>query len=403
MKTVYIHFGPHKTGTTSIQRACVNSRDLLRNHGMSYYQGFFPTGNHREIAFCVLRDSLEWSGRKKFRVDKKLMLTNVKARITEQFQYIDTLIVSAEALSYVRTQKELDALRKLFSDADRLIPVFARRDRASWLNSYRHQVLQKQGHARSRSADSAYNLEDDSWLANHDDLLVLLKQNFRDLIVLEYQSNMVAVFSAAIGLPQTLPEYQLNVAGKGMRGEKIFQIGFNKCGTSSLAAFFKNNGITTLHWAQGNIGKRLYLNLSAGIPVLSGMTGYEAFTDMESAENNIFGHRYFREIYAEYPGSYYILNTRSKENWMRSRLAHRDGLLVKIMKKNFNLSSSEILRYWSLEWDSHHKAVTDFFKDKGRFLLFDIEKDPPEILCQFLEQSFSLDPQHWGHYNKCNV
>ena len=403
MKTVYIHLGPHKTGTTSIQQACVKSRALLCSFGISYYEGFFPQGNHREIAACVLRDSLEWAGNARFRGQKERISVEVKARIKEHFRKADCLIVSAEALSYIRRQDELDALKDLFSTADRLIPIFTRRDRASWLSSYRHQVQQKQGRSHSQNPDSAFNLNEDTWLANHDDLLNLLRKNFSDLIILEYQSNMVEVFTAAIGLSITLPEYRINVRDERKHSDKIFQIGFNKCGTSSLAAFFSDNGVSTLHWSRGNIGKRLYLNISAGLPVLTGMSRFMAFSDMESTKDNIYGHRYFREIFAEYPDSYYILNTRDKGNWIRSRLNHNNGLLLKIMKENFGFSESQTIRYWSLEWDAHHAAVTDFYKDKGKFLVFDIEKDTPQKLCEFLKPSFSFDPRLWGHYNKSKV
>jgi hypothetical protein len=40
---------------------------------------------------------------------------------------------------------------------------------------------------------------------------------------------------------------------------KIFQIVFNRCGTSSLYHFFKNNGLVSIHWNKGNLAKKCYL------------------------------------------------------------------------------------------------------------------------------------------------
>ena len=37
---------------------------------------------------------------------------------------------------------------------------------------------------------------------------------------------------------------------------KIFQIGFNRCGTGSLYNFFKENGFISIHWDSGEIAKK---------------------------------------------------------------------------------------------------------------------------------------------------
>ena len=37
-------------------------------------------------------------------------------------------------------------------------------------------------------------------------------------------------------------------------GAKYFQIGFKRCGTTSLAAFFNRSGIPCAHWDRGRLG-----------------------------------------------------------------------------------------------------------------------------------------------------
>ena len=45
------------------------------------------------------------------------------------------------------------------------------------------------------------------------------------------------------------------------RTRRIFQIGFNKCGTRSLANFLNGNGIPTAHFRRGNLARALNSNL----------------------------------------------------------------------------------------------------------------------------------------------
>ncbi len=180
---------------------------------------------------------------------------------------------------------------------------------------------------------------------------------------------------------------------------KIFQIGFNKCGTTSLHRFFLANGLTSVHWARGKIARKLYLNHTAGQPLLSGMDKYDCFTDFEAPEICLFGNQYFKELYAQYPGSFFILNTRDKAAWLRSRALHANGFLLKMMRMQFGFSPKEASEYWSHEWDTHHSRVRDFFDSKDCLLVFDIEQDDPQKLVGFLAPTFTCDARHWGRAN----
>lgn len=54
---------------------------------------------------------------------------------------------------------------------------------------------------------------------------------------------------------------------------------------------------------------------------------------------------------------------------------------------------------WSKEWDEHHAAVIEYFKDRPNDLLvFNIEKDNPQELVDFLANAYDLDAQHYKHY-----
>jgi len=180
---------------------------------------------------------------------------------------------------------------------------------------------------------------------------------------------------------------------------KIFQIGFNKCATTSLHRMVAASGYKSVHWANGSLAKQLYINQTTGRPILSGIDGFDCYTDMESPSLLLFGHRYFRELYAEYPNAYFVLNTRNKRDWLVSRSKHKKGYLLKTFCQQFNLTPREVVQYWSLEWDKHHRDVRQFFAGQGNLLEFNVDSDSVDKLIDFCRPTFQLDSQFWGQHN----
>ncbi|MEP1352892.1 MAG: glycosyltransferase 61 family protein [Tateyamaria sp.] len=183
---------------------------------------------------------------------------------------------------------------------------------------------------------------------------------------------------------------------------RIFQIGFNKCGTRSLYRFLQRSGIYSCHFNRGLLALKMQENLAAGYKPLAGrLDQYVAFTDVQrvAAEGVIEGAAFFRQLHAYYPDSYFILNIRDKEGWLRSRARHGAGNYMKRYGKALGLSSDEeTLDYWSTQWDQHLEAVQSFFADKpGRMLIYDIKQDDPESICDFLAPDFITDPSHFRH------
>lgn len=54
-KTIYFHVGPHKTGTTVIQKNCMDNRASLQAHGLSYPDLFFSHLGHHKLVDIVRR------------------------------------------------------------------------------------------------------------------------------------------------------------------------------------------------------------------------------------------------------------------------------------------------------------------------------------------------------------
>jgi carbonic anhydrase len=69
---------------------------------------------------------------------------------------------------------------------------------------------------------------------------------------------------------------------------KIFQIGFNKCGTVSLYHFFEDNGLKPIHWDMGMLATTIKYNHNNNLPLLKGYEKYDVFTDMENVHQNLY-------------------------------------------------------------------------------------------------------------------
>ncbi|MEM9011642.1 MAG: sulfotransferase [Pseudomonadota bacterium] len=196
------------------------------------------------------------------------------------------------------------------------------------------------------------------------------------------------------------PELQQEAPREAPR-PRIFQIGFNKCGTRSLYAFLKGSGIESAHFNRGRLAQTIHDNIEAGRKPLWGVERYTAYTDMQvvARDGVIEAFKYFREFHRYYPGSRFILNTRGKEGWIKSRVNHGAGFFVQRYQRALGLADEDaVLAHWSQDWDRHHADVASFFADKpGQLLVFDIEQHGPERLVDFLAPEFETDARLYGH------
>jgi len=169
---------------------------------------------------------------------------------------------------------------------------------------------------------------------------------------------------------------------------KIFQIGFNKCGTVSIYNLFsnhiKNKKLSCIHWDNNNLAKEIYENIvNNKTNILGSYEKYDVLTDMEYAdmEDIILVHKdYFIQLDETYKNSKFILNIRPVDKWIQSRLNHRkkvpDSYLAMYKEKYKTKSTEQIVNIWKVQWHNHIKIVTNYFYNRPTDLLvFDIEKD----------------------------
>jgi hypothetical protein len=128
---IYIHFGFHKTGTTSFQNYCMINSELLYDAGFAYYTGAYNPENHIELALSSLRDPLDVPVKRKFpRLSKDKVHAETKESINNFLHESrgKSAIFSNETLSFIRTNDEIDSLLRLFPEGADIIPVLCLRN-----------------------------------------------------------------------------------------------------------------------------------------------------------------------------------------------------------------------------------------------------------------------------------
>lgn len=194
---------------------------------------------------------------------------------------------------------------------------------------------------------------------------------------------------------------------------KVFFIGFNKNATVSFHNLFVDNGYISYHnlvddtkqpTSENNLAEIMKHNVESGLPILTGMSGADSYSDLYANNNGIIveGIDYFKEIYKEYPNSYFVLQTRDINDWLISRLGHREKkqYFAHRAMEALGLSESELIEYWRNARIEHYKKVYEFFNGSGNFLVYDIDTDSIDKLVNFLKDDFELDINHWQQHNK---
>jgi len=186
---------------------------------------------------------------------------------------------------------------------------------------------------------------------------------------------------------------------------KIFLIGFNKCGTNTIHHYLLANNVRSVHWDQGRLAKRIFRNLAEGDDLLKGYESFDAFTDMEflDAQGQCYleAYKLFPQLAQQYPDAVFILNTRDREDWIRSRLAHGNKPYARRQMSFYGASSEEeLVAIWRKDWSRHHCRVMKFFAEGNyRFFVCPIDTDLPRCLTQGLPD-LRLDETRYKTLNR---
>jgi hypothetical protein len=162
-----------------------------------------------------------------------------------------------------------------------------------------------------------------------------------------------------------------------MDGRKIFVIGMNKTATVTLHQLFLLNNLKSQHADTTNFPVEWNLDL------------YDCFSDNANQLCNNF-----KMLNEKCQNAIYILNCRSLDSWLLSRLKH--GIFHKeewaIPKNNVGCCT-----FWAKIRNKYHLSILEYFKDSPeKLVIVNIEKDKwIEYLCSILNlEQTAIDPCH---------
>jgi hypothetical protein len=161
---------------------------------------------------------------------------------------------------------------------------------------------------------------------------------------------------------------------------KVFGIGLNKTGTSSLHAALELLGFRSLHWGGPPVRALVEAARDEGRPLVEDLPGYDAFSDIWALSES------FALLDVQYPGSRFVLTTRDREAWVDSRRRHVERNRVAAAEGRYTGTFLEVEpEAWREQWDAHHAAVRAYFAGRDDLLVMDIPGgDGWEALAPFL-------------------
>lgn len=155
----------------------------------------------------------------------------------------------------------------------------------------------------------------------------------------------------------------------GFYGPKVFAIGFNKSGTTSLHTLFMSMKLISYHGTTWRDCTDMNL-----------LRTYDCFSDDVPKD--------LPKLDKVFPGSRFILQVRDLRSWVYSRLAHieRERAQGVYGSPNWDLTEYAI-RAWILKRHNHHLFVLSYFQNRPDDLLlvnFIRDEDAAQKVCAFL-------------------
>ena len=162
-----------------------------------------------------------------------------------------------------------------------------------------------------------------------------------------------------------------------MKFNKIFGVGANRTGTTSLTKALKILGFESSHWDHHNdIAKEIIKNSFK----FQFLKTYDAVTDLPIPS-------LFDQLDNAYPSSKFILTVRDVENWIRSEEKHHRNLPDPIFEVFLMYGSWTFNKeLFTKRYIEHNDRVLEYFKNRPNDLLvMNLEEGDGWVkLCAFL-------------------
>lgn len=176
---------------------------------------------------------------------------------------------------------------------------------------------------------------------------------------------------------------------------RYFQVGFNRCGTSSLADLLERGGYRTIHHTFKRNGENVNLalaierNIAEGRLPLDGFDGVDAFTDAEyvGADRVLEGNSFYKKIADLYPEIKFVLNIRRKDDWVQSRL-RKDDYATRFASA-LDVDIDALPAIWFKTWDTHISEVLATIPEE-RMLVLDIDNPDNAAISTFFNLNSAI-------------
>ncbi|MET0903205.1 MAG: glycosyltransferase [Acidimicrobiales bacterium] len=175
---------------------------------------------------------------------------------------------------------------------------------------------------------------------------------------------------------------------------RVFGIGLNKTGTSSLHEAFQMLRLESLHWGGPAIRQLVEASRDAGDPLLSRLDQrFDAFSDIQVLSSS------FEQLDQQYPGSRFILTVRPVDDWIESRRRHVEVNRQRQAVGDYTGHFVDVDEAaWRSEWHEHVGRVRSYFAGRDEFLEVDLtELSSWSPLCQLLDVPEPRGPFPWAN------
>jgi hypothetical protein len=177
--------------------------------------------------------------------------------------------------------------------------------------------------------------------------------------------------------------------------QHVFNIGFNRSGTTSLTNALNILGIPSIHFSVDGSGwhknNNKELEVVANINKEQGLNYFHTLDHIYQGFSDFNGEKYYKELYNQYPNSKFILTIRAPEDWIKSviTMERSQGKFQRDTKQEHNTFKRKVDRYFKKK-----NEIRDFFNDKpNTYLEMNIcDGDGWKVLCNFLGRDIPSSP-----------
>ena len=192
----------------------------------------------------------------------------------------------------------------------------------------------------------------------------------------------------------------VSAAAPRSRRPRVFGLGLNKTGTSSLHEALTILGYESLHWGGPEIRRKVEAALEAGVPLLSNLDPrYDAFSDILALSTNYAGPR--RAVPGQWIRPDRAAGRRLDRQSEAARRAEHPFARARGVHGTFLVVDEPA---WRREWAEHLAAVREYFAGRDDLLELDVTADPGwESLSSLLRVDVPDVPFPWENRDHAPV